>query len=82
MKIFFDKRDISEMTELDMSKMIYLSPDSPNELETISHDDIYIIGGIVDDNRLFVRYFIDRYLQRLILKCLILGRLGPLNGES
>lgn len=32
-------------------QLIYLSADSDNELETLSENDIYIIGGIVDRNR-------------------------------
>jgi tRNA (guanine9-N1)-methyltransferase len=32
-------------------KLIYLSADSPNELTTLSENEIYIIGGIVDKNR-------------------------------
>ena len=32
-------------------KLIYLSADSDNELETLSENEIYIIGGIVDRNR-------------------------------
>lgn len=32
-------------------QLIYLSADSDNELETLSENEIYIIGGIVDRNR-------------------------------
>ena len=35
--------------------LVYLSADSPNELTTLSEDEIYIIGGIVDRNRHKVR---------------------------
>ena len=35
----------------DKKKLIYLSADSPNILETIDNDKIYILGGIVDRNR-------------------------------
>lgn len=32
-------------------QLVYLSADSNNELETLSENEIYIIGGIVDRNR-------------------------------
>ena len=35
-------------------KLVYLSADSPVELTTLSEDEIYIVGGIVDRNRLKV----------------------------
>ena len=35
----------------EIEKCIYLSADSPNVLETIDHDSVYIIGAIVDHNR-------------------------------
>ena len=35
--------------------LVYLSADSPNELATLSEDEIYIIGGMVDRNRHKVR---------------------------
>ena len=33
-------------------KLVYLTPDSENLLETVEHDKVYVIGGIVDDNQL------------------------------
>jgi tRNA (guanine9-N1)-methyltransferase len=33
------------------SSLVYLTADSPHELEALSPDDVYIIGGIVDRNR-------------------------------
>lgn len=36
-------------------KLVYLSADSEDELTTLSEDEIYIIGGIVDRNRHKVR---------------------------
>jgi len=44
------KKDIMEIDEFALRKndMIYLSPDSNDELESIEEDKIYIIGGLVD----------------------------------
>jgi tRNA (guanine9-N1)-methyltransferase len=41
--------DIDEIINLSKSKeIIYLSPDSPNTLEDVNSDSIYVIGGFVD----------------------------------
>jgi hypothetical protein len=32
-------------------KLVYLSADAEEELETLKEDEVYIIGGIVDHNR-------------------------------
>ena len=41
--------EIDEIINLSKSKeIIYLSPDSPNILEEVNSDSIYVIGGFVD----------------------------------
>jgi tRNA (guanine9-N1)-methyltransferase len=45
----FDGRSIREAFT-DTSRVVYLSPDSPTELESLETDNIYIIGGLVDDS--------------------------------
>lgn len=36
-------------------KLVYLSADSEEELDTLREDEVYVIGGIVDRNRYKVR---------------------------
>jgi hypothetical protein len=45
----FDSRSIPEAFA-DTSRVVYLSPDAPTELERLDVDNIYIIGGLVDDS--------------------------------
>jgi tRNA (guanine9-N1)-methyltransferase len=37
-------------------KLVYLSADADEELETLAEDEVYIIGGLVDRNRYKVSY--------------------------
>jgi Trm5-related predicted tRNA methylase len=34
----------------DKDRLVYLTPDSPNEMTHFDHDAIYIVGGIYDDD--------------------------------
>ncbi|XP_076072482.1 uncharacterized protein LOC143044384 isoform X2 [Mytilus galloprovincialis] len=45
----FTENDYHE--EFDKDKIVYLSGDSPNVLEDLSDDHVYIIGGLVDHNQ-------------------------------
>mmetsp|Transcript_22883 Transcript_22883/g.32750 ORF Transcript_22883/g.32750 Transcript_22883/m.32750 type:complete len:194 (+) Transcript_22883:850-1431(+) len=54
-------KDVSEVyaAEGDKSKIIYLTSDSDNTIQDLEDDKIYVIGGIVDRNRL-KRVALDR----------------------
>jgi Trm5-related predicted tRNA methylase len=54
--MFKEERQYSEV--FDKSKIVYLSPDATDVLQTVDEDAVYIIGGIVDDNKLTVRLVI------------------------
>lgn len=54
---------ISE-TNRGQKKIVYLTSDSPNTLERLENDTVYVIGGIVDRNRL-KRATIDRAQDEL-----------------
>jgi len=50
----FTSANITSQSHLDMfpvEKLVYLSPDSKNDLISFKSDDIYVIGGIVDDEK-------------------------------
>jgi len=53
-KVFRSEHSFMDVFEAEREHLVYLTPDSPDVLETISPDDIYILGGIADHNRLKV----------------------------
>jgi len=36
------------LTLFDPDEVVYLTPDSPNELDQLNKDKVYVIGGLVD----------------------------------
>lgn len=49
-KIFIDQNPFHEI--FDLSQIVYLSPESEDELTDLEEDKIYVIGAIADHNRL------------------------------
>lgn len=52
LRAFFQSEKSVVEFHTDTSKLVYLTSDSTNELDHLEDDKIYIIGGIVDRNRL------------------------------
>jgi Trm5-related predicted tRNA methylase len=46
---YFDSTRESYIDLFDKDRLIYLTPDSPNEMTHFDHDAVYILGGIYDD---------------------------------
>lgn len=63
--IVFDEETI-EGAQLDLKKMVYLTADSNNILETIDRETTYIIGGLVDRNRHKVGQTVDSHFKGLL----------------
>lgn len=51
-RVFLHEESLVDLFSFD--ELVYLSPDAPNELTELNDDKIYVIGGIVDHNRLKV----------------------------
>lgn len=49
-------------------KMVYLSADSEEELATLSENEVYVIGGIVDRNRYKVGYSLHARLAMWLMR--------------
>lgn len=60
-----------ESGQVDRSRVVYLTADSPRVLSQVDEDQVYVLGGIVDKNRYKVRVFLIQTVcqskQRLCL---------------
>ncbi len=54
MQAKFEPKDYMQL--FDPSTLVYLTSESPNVLQEVDPNKVYIIGGIVDHNRLKVSY--------------------------
>ena len=59
--------------------LVYLTADSPNVLESVDPKKVYIMGGIVDRNRLKGITFEKAQVRRSCKEC---GQVRRLNGED
>jgi tRNA (guanine9-N1)-methyltransferase len=50
--IHYRSETVLELFPLDKHRVVYLSPDATDLLEDVTADTVYVIGGIVDRNRL------------------------------
>ena len=51
MQVVRDARPYGDVFAERRDSLVYLSADSPHELDALSADDVYVVGGIVDRNR-------------------------------